>query len=307
MGKRVLCCYGIDLDAVSGWLNTITGTPQNPTDLSRGIFGATVGTNRVLTLLSKYNIHATWFVPAHTAESFPGQIHKIVDAGHEIGLHGYTHEFVSSLSVEQQRDVLGKSMEVLKGFTGGKGVKGWTAPAWKTGREVVRVLEEFGVEYDHSFMHHDSQPYYLPDPAQTDYIETNVEKPASHWMKPMTALKPSSIVEIPANWHLDDWPPFQLSLSQPSTHGYVDTHVIERLWKEQFEYLYRECPEDGGSFVFPISIHPQVSGKPQVLLMHERLIEWINGHEGVEWVTFERVCREFKEGRLEGVVVEGGV
>jgi hypothetical protein len=160
-------------------------------------------------------------------------------------------------------------------------------------------------EYDHSFMHHDSQPYYLPDPFLSTYTETDVSKPASHWMSPMSALKPSSVVEIPANWHLDDWPPFQLSLSQASTHGFVDTAVIERLWKEQFEYFYRECPEDG-SFVFPISIHPQVSGKPQVLLLHERLIEWINSHEGVEWVTMEQIVDEFRSGKLGGVTVEGG-
>lgn len=153
-------------------------------------------------------------------------------------------------------------------------------------------------------MHHDSQPYYVPSPDLSTYTETNVLKEAGDWMKPMSTLKPSSIVEIPANWHLDDWPPFQPSLATAS--GFVDTAVIERLWKEQFEYFYRECPEDG-SFVFPISIHPQVSGKPQVILLHERLIEWINGHDGVEWVTMEQIVDEFKSGKLSGATVEGGV
>ena len=122
----------------------------------------------------------------------------------------------------------------------------------------------------------------------------------------MRALSPSSVVETPANWHLDDWPPFQLNLSQPSTHGYVDTAVIERLWKEQFTYLYRECGQDE-TFVFPVSVHPQVSGKAQVVLLHERFVEWVNGHEGVEWVTMGDVVDEFKRGRVRGVRVEGGV
>jgi peptidoglycan/xylan/chitin deacetylase (PgdA/CDA1 family) len=258
----------------------------------------------LLKLLAKYQIKATWFTPAHSAESFPQQIRKIVDQGHEIGLHGYTHEFVSTLSEQQQRDVLCKSIQVLTDFVGKK-PRGWTAPAWSTSKETVKLLEEYGIEYDHSFMHHDSQPYYLPSPHLSTYTETNVSKPASHWMKPMSTLHASSVVEVPANWHLDDWPPFQLSLSQPSTHGYVDTDVIERLWKQQFEYLYRECPEDG-SFIFPISIHPQVSGKPQVILLHERLIEWINTHQGVEWVTMEQIVDEFKAGRLSGASVQGG-
>ncbi len=99
-----------------------------------------------------------------------------------------------------------------------------------------------------------------------------------------------------------DWPPFQLNLRQPSTHGYVDPHVIERMWKEQFDFFYRE----NDTFVFPMSIHPQVSGKPQVILMHERIIEYINSHEGVEWVTFEQMVDEFKSGQLQGAEVTGG-
>ncbi|KAF2112540.1 glucose 1-dehydrogenase [Lophiotrema nucula] len=305
MPKRVLCSYGIDIDAVSGWINTKTGAPANPTDVSRGVFGATVGIDRLLKLWEKYNIKTTWFAPAHSVESFPKQIRKIVDAGHELGLHGYTHEFVSTLDEQQQRDVLEKSIKVLQEFTGKK-PRGWTAPAWSTSNETIQLLEEFGIEYDHSFMHHDSQPYYVPSPHLTTLVTTDTSKPASHWMQPMSTLKASSVVEVPANWHLDDWPPFQLSLTQASTHGYVDTATIERLWKEQFEYLYRECPDDG-SFVFPISIHPQVSGKPQVILLHERFIEWLNSHEGVEWVTMEQIVDEFKAGKLAGVTVEGGV
>jgi hypothetical protein len=88
MPKRVLCSYGIDIDAVSGWLNTKTGAPANPTDISRGVFGATVGIDRLLKLFDNYDIKATWFTPAHTADSFPKQIRKIVEKGHEIGLHG---------------------------------------------------------------------------------------------------------------------------------------------------------------------------------------------------------------------------
>jgi hypothetical protein len=105
---------------------------------------------------------------------------------------------------------------------------------------------------------------------------------------------------LPANWHLDDWPPFQPE--DGGSHGFVDPHVVERMWKEHFTYCYREYDE----FVFPISIHPQVSGKPQVLLMHERLIEWINEHHGVEWCTFDQMVDEFKDGVIAGAKVEGG-
>lgn len=42
-------------------------------------------------------------------------------------------------------------------------------------------------------------------------------------------------------------------------------------------------------FIFPMTIHPDVSGRPHVLLMHERIIEHINKHEGVRWVTMAEV------------------
>jgi len=82
--KRVLVGYGIDVDAVANWINTQDGSPQNPTNVSRGIFGATVGIDRLLKLYKKYDIMATFFSPAHTIESFPKQLAKVRDAGHEM-------------------------------------------------------------------------------------------------------------------------------------------------------------------------------------------------------------------------------
>lgn len=300
--KRILVGYGVDVDAVAGWLNTTNGTPANPTDLSRGVFGATTGLDRLLALFHRHNITATFFVPGHTLESFPTQIARVRDAGHELGLHGYTHEHPNQLSVEQQQAVLDRSVEVLTAFTGQK-PRGYTAPAWATTRQTIHMLAKAGIIYDHSFMHHDFQPYWAPDPCQSSYVETDLSRPASHWMQPMSTLKPSNVVEIPANWHVDDWPPLQPSPGKPGTHGHVDIESVERSWKEQFEFAYEEYEE----FVFPISIHPQVSGKGHVMRMHERFINWINGHEGeIVWMPFERMAKEFAEGGIQGVKVEGG-
>ncbi|KAI1857560.1 uncharacterized protein JN550_013193 [Neoarthrinium moseri] len=300
--KRVLCGYGVDLDAVANWINTCDGSKQNPTNVSRGVFGATVGVDRLLKLFAKYEIKATWFTPAHTIESFPAQVGRIRDAGHELGLHGYTHEYPAQLTAAQQRDVLAKSIAVLTDFCGGARPRGYTAPAWATSKELIPQLEEFGVVYDHSFMHHDVQMHWAPDTSASDWVETNHAHDAASWMRPMSKLKPSKIVEIPANWHLDDWPPFQPVLGKPS-HGYVDTDVVFRLWKQQFDFAYREYDQ----FVFPISIHPQVSGKPHIILLHERIIEYINGFEGVEWMPMADMAQEFLDGKIPGASIEGGV
>lgn len=150
-------------------------------------------------------------------------------------------------------------------------------------------------------MHHDCQPYYAPN-DEAGWKETDVSEKTSTWMEPMTKIHPSKVVEIPANWHLDDWPPFIVSFKTSTSQGYVSPDVIERLWKSQFDYFYREYD----TFIFPMTIHPQVSGKPQVLLMHEKIIEYINSHEGVEWVTMEQMVDEFKSGKVPGAAVEGG-
>ncbi|CAG7920370.1 unnamed protein product [Penicillium olsonii] len=145
-------------------------------------------------------------------------------------------------------------------------------------------------------MHHDSQMYRLP------YVPTvkatDVTKPPSTWMQPMSELRASSIVEIPANWHLDDWPAFNVG---NGGNGYIDPNLIFKMWTEQFDFYYQEYD----SFVFPITIHPQVSGKPHVLRMHERLLKHINSYEGVEWMTMVEMSNLYKSGQIPGHVVEG--
>ncbi|KAI4719061.1 glucose 1-dehydrogenase [Aureobasidium sp. EXF-10727] len=328
--KRVLVGYGVtsllSLKIVryltsDQRINTQDGSAQNSTNVSRGIFGATVGLDRLLKLFDKHDIKATFLsvlmgfcpeeennhgltfgssTPAHTIESFPKQMTKVKDAGHEIGLHGYTHEHISKLSLPQQKDVLQKSIEVLTNFTGKK-PQGYTAPAWDTSKQLIPLLEEHGIVYDHSFMHHDLQPYLAPDSSH-EWIETDTKQQAETWMEPMTKIRASSIVEIPANWHVDDWPPLQPMPGRAGTNGFVSTHEVERLWLEQFDFAYEEYD----SFIFPMSIHPQVSGKPQVIKMHERIIAYINKHEGVEWMPFNCMAKEFLEGRIQGVEIEGG-
>ncbi|KZO98484.1 glucose 1-dehydrogenase [Calocera viscosa TUFC12733] len=299
VNKRVLCGYGIDVDAVSSWINTQTGEKADATNVSRGIFGATVGVDRLLGMWKKYNIKATFFTPGHSIESFPKQIAKIRDGGHEIAVHGYTHEIMTKLTTQQQKDVLTKCVDIITAFTG-KPPVGYTAPGWATTKDTVRLLEEAGITYDHSFMHHDCQMYWVPKMDQS-WVETDYSKDPSYWMKPMGELTHSNVVEVPANWHLDDWPPLGYATGRPS-QGFVDPDTILKIWKSQFDFYYREYD----TFVFPISIHPQVSGKAQVMLVHEKLIEYINSHEGVEWMTLADMAEEFRAGRIEGYHVEGG-
>lgn len=99
-------------------------------------------------------------------------------------------------------------------------------------------------------------------------IKTNIDysKKAKEWMKPLVKGEETGLVEIPGSWYIDDLPPMMFIKSAPNSHGYVNPRDVEDIWRDQFDYFYREYDE----FIFPISCHPDVSGHPQVILMHER-------------------------------------
>lgn len=82
------------------------------------------------------------------------------DAGHEIGLHGYSHENPADMTLEQQRDVLDKTYRLLTDFCG-KPPKGSVAPWWETSKEGTELMLSYGIEYDHSMSHEDCQMYWL--------------------------------------------------------------------------------------------------------------------------------------------------
>ena len=110
-------------------------------------------------------------------------------------------------------------------------------------------------------------------------------------MKPLVRGEETDLVEIPASWYLDDLPPMMFIKTSPNSHGFVNPRHIEEMWRDQFDWVYRESDYA----VFTFTIHPDVSGRPQVLLMLERLIEHINGHEGVTWTTFDAIADDFVE------------
>src|SRR3989440_11376923 len=104
MAKEILCAYGIDVDAVAGWLGSYGGE-NSPDDISRGLFAGEVGTPRLLKLFDKYHLTTTWFIPVHSLETFPEQMRMVVEAGHEIGAHGYAHENLIAITPQQQEEV----------------------------------------------------------------------------------------------------------------------------------------------------------------------------------------------------------
>ncbi len=285
MAKEILVAYGVDIDAVAGWLGSYGGE-DSPDDISRGLFAGEVGIPRLLKLFKKYHLPATWFAPGHSIETFPEQMKMIVDAGHEVGAHGYSHENPIAMSAKQEEDVLLKSIELIKDLTG-KAPEGYVAPWWEFSNITNELLLKHGFKYDHSLMHNDFTPYFVRVGDSWSKIDYSLE--AKDWMKPLIRGVETDLVEIPANWYLDDLPPMMFIKKSPNSFGFVSPHDIGQMWIDQFDWVYREMDYA----VFSMTIHPDVSGRPQVLLMHEKIIEHINKHDGVRWVTFNEIADDF--------------
>jgi peptidoglycan-N-acetylglucosamine deacetylase len=285
MPKEILVAFGIDVDAVAGWLGSYGGE-DSPDDISRGMFAGEVGTPRLLELFRRHDLRTTWFIPGHSIETFPEQTRMVVEAGHEVGIHGYSHENPIAMTREQEEAVLRRCIGLVEEVSGQRPT-GYVAPWWEFSPVTNELLLANGIKYDHSLMHRDFEPYYVR--VGDSWTKIDYSQSAESWMKPLVRGAETDLVEIPANWYLDDLPPMMFIKGAPNSHGFVNPRHLEQMWRDQFDWVYRE----NDYAVFTMTIHPDVSGRPQVLLMLERLIAHINGHEGVRWATFDEIADDF--------------
>ena len=182
----------------------------------------------------------------------------------------------------QQKTYLGGAAAGLLLLAASANVEAQSPPAAQ-----VDLLIKKGIKYDHSLMHNDFVPYYVR--TGDSWTKIDYSKPASHWMKPLQRGKLTGLVEIAGSWYLDDLPPMMFIKAAPNSHGFVSPRQIEEIWRDQFDWVYREMDYAA----FTIAIHPDVSGRPQVLLMLERIIEYISSHAGVTWATFEQIADDY--------------
>jgi peptidoglycan/xylan/chitin deacetylase (PgdA/CDA1 family) len=280
MPREILCAFGVDVDAVAGWLGSYAGE-DSPDDISRGMFAGVVGSPRLLNLFKKYNLRTTWFIPGHSAETFPDQMKAVADAGHEIGVHGYSHENPIAMTREQEEAILDKCLDVLTKLSG-KRPTGYVAPWWEFSPVTNELLLDRGIKYDHSLMHNDFHPYYVR--VGDTWTKIDYSKHPDAWMKPLVRGKETDLIEIPASWYLDDLPPMMFIKKAPNPRH------LEESWRDQFDWVYRE----NDHAVFTMTIHPDVSGRPQVLLMLERLIEHIQKQQGTKFLTFDEIADDFR-------------
>ena len=285
MAKEIFCAFGVDVDAVAGWLGSYGGE-DSPLDISRGMFSGEVGSLRLLNLFDSFGIKTTWFIPGHSIETFPSQMKQVANAGHEIGVHGYSHENPIAMTPKQEEDVLDYSIQLVTKLAGRRPT-GYVAPWWEFSPITNELLLKKGIKYDHSLMHQDFQPHYVR--VGDRWTKIDYSKDAKDWMKPLVRGKETDLIEIPASWYTDDLPPMMFIKAAPNSHGFVSPRHLGEMWQDQFDWVYREYDYA----VYTMTIHPDVSGRPQVLMMLERLYNHMIRHPGVRFTTFDAIANDF--------------
>ncbi len=122
-------------------------------------------TRRILELLDRHGVKATFFVLGWVARNHPELVLEIHRCGHEIGSHGYWHRLIYDQSPEEFRRDLQQSRDVLTDIIGER-ITAYRAPSFSITKQSVWALEilvEEGFLYDSSIFptHHDR--YGIPD------------------------------------------------------------------------------------------------------------------------------------------------
>lgn len=236
-GKRCAVALSFDSDHET---NELRDGGVSVGRMSWGQYGTRVGVPRILDILARENVPATFFVPAVAALLHPEEQRRVVAEGHEIGLHGWIHELNSVLPEEVERDLHFRSADTLERLTGARPV-GMRTPSWDFSPSTLKIQRELGLIYDSSLMA-DNDPYELVE-----------------------AGEPTGIVELPVEWIRDDAPYFNMNRFQ-ALRPYTPPPAVLDIFLREFEGAHAE----GGLFL--LTMHPHVTGYRSRLFILEELI-----------------------------------
>ena len=266
---RSTVCMSFDFDAMSVWFGYDNTTPAM---LYRGEYGARVGVPRLLDLLKRYAIPATFFIPGHTVESFPNATAAILAAGHEIAHHSYAHIDPSRQTADEERRDMERALHTLN--TIGVMPLGFRSPSADFSHVTLSLLEEYGFLYDSSLMADDFRPYH---PRLGDQVTQQ---------SPLICGREAKIWELPMSFELDDWVHFQFNFS-PYRNGTAAPSKVLEIWQAEFDWMHANL--EGG--ILTIAMHPQVIGRAHRIAMLEQLIEHCQNHTDMQFARMEDVAQ----------------
>ncbi|MDT0268840.1 polysaccharide deacetylase [Streptomyces sp. DSM 44915] len=253
-GARSAACLTFDLDADEVWLAEVPNAARRPGVLSQGVYGPNVAVPLLLEVLGRYGVAATFFVPGRVAERYPEAVRAVLDAGHEVAHHGYTHRAPASLTAQEEEEELARGIAVLR-ETHGVTVRGYRAPSWDVSVRTVELLQRYGLAYSSNLMA-DFRPYRHTG---------------------------SDVVELPVHWTLDDAAHFWFGQTA-WTRKLATNEEAGAIWRAEAAGIDRL----GGLCVH--TFHPQLIGRPGRLELFEDIVRAVAEAEGVWAATAAQVA-----------------
>jgi peptidoglycan/xylan/chitin deacetylase (PgdA/CDA1 family) len=230
--------------------------------MSWGQYGNRVGVPRIIDLLDRYGIKASFYVPAVAALLYPDEQKRLVAEGHEIGIHGWIHELNSVLPYEAERDLMFRSTDTLEKITGVRPV-GLRTPSWDFSPNTLRIETELGLLYDSSLM------------ADEDCYDLVMDG------------KSTGIVEVPVEWVRDDAVYFMMNRFQ-SLRPYTPPKDVLEIFLREFDAAYQA----GG--LFQLTMHPHIITPRSRIWILEEIIRHAQAKGDVWFATHADVASYVK-------------
>ena len=226
--------------------------------LSQGQYGARVGTPRILKILDHHRVPATFFMPAVSAMINPEEARAVADAGHEIGIHSWIHEFNSRLDQQTERDLTLRARDVLERLSGQRPV-GMRTASWDFSPWTLKIVREMGLLYDSSLMA-DDEPYELLDGGE-----------------------PTGIVELPVEWIRDDAVYFNMDRAA-SLRPYGGPEMVFDIFRRELDAAF----DEGGLFL--LTMHPHHSGHRSRIWILDEIIRAAKAKGNVWFATHAEIA-----------------
>jgi peptidoglycan/xylan/chitin deacetylase (PgdA/CDA1 family) len=255
-GARVAVCLTFDDDTEAPLLRDGT---TSATTLSASDFGAESGTPRILQMLDRYQLPATFFLTAVDAMLHPEMLAGILKSGrNEVAVHGWIHEFPPRLAEGEEERLLDQAIAYLTKATG-KRPTGYRAPSWAFSPVTLDLIRKKGFAYDSSLQALD-EPYEI-----------------------VSRGKATGMVELAIDWTLTETPYLGQNGHMPSPE------LLYQLYKDEFDGAY----EEGTMFV--LTLHPYLSGHRAPMRHLEQFVAYMRSKPGVWFATCDEVVRYLKE------------
>ena len=263
---RCVVMLSFDVDGASSYLFQNREFATYPSLMSMAEFGPSVAVPRILDLLDRHGVKATFFVPGYVAEAHQEMVRDIAQRGHEVAHHGYLHEPPADLTAAQEARVLDRGSAIIRVLTGAE-PRGYRSPSWELSEGSLELLADRGFVYDSSLMG-DVMPYWVD------------------------ASPGRALVEIPVHWEWDDFPYFAFAPAVGTRGAPQDPEVPFNVWRAGFEAVHAT----GEAFI--LTMHPHQIGRPGRLAMLDRLIQLMKAKPDTAFVRCEDVASWVADGTV---------